>query len=272
MRKLTQKKIDIIIENHKHWLKRDCEGWEQMRAYFVDTNFGGADLGGVDLSYANFVGANFVGADLGGANLNNANFYDANFNGANLRDANLSYADLSGASLRCANLCGANLSYAALSYANLAAANLRDANLDGAYLCDTNLGDADLYGAINIPFIPMVCPTHGSFIGYKKAYPAYPRLKDSRETNVIIKLEICEDARRSSGIGRKCRCDKAKVISISSLDGSKTFHTAHSMHNSSFIYKVGEIVEEPNFCEDRFRECAEGIHFFIDKQEAIDYI
>ena len=39
----------------------------------------------------------------------------------------------------------------------------------------------------------------------------------------------------------------------------------------SDIYKKGETVCEPNFCEDRFKECAEGIHFFIDRKEAENY-
>ena len=40
---------------------------------------------------------------------------------------------------------------------------------------------------------------------------------------------------------------------------------------SNFIYKIGEIVEEPNFCTDRFTECAPGIHFFINRDEAVMY-
>ena len=42
----------------------------------------------------------------------------------------------------------------------------------------------------------------GSFIGWKKA------------KNYIIKLEVLADAKRSSATGRKCRCDKAKVVAI----------------------------------------------------------
>jgi hypothetical protein len=44
-----------------------------------------------------------------------------------------------------------------------------------------------------------------------------------------------------------------------------------SDYDNNFIYKVGEIVEEPNFDENRWEECAPGIHFFITRQEAVNY-
>ena len=52
----------------------------------------------------------------------------------------------------------------------------------------------------------------------------------------------------------------------------KAFQEVSSDYDENFIYKVGEIVEEPNFCKYRFKECARGIHFFINRQEAVDYI
>ena len=144
--------------------------------------------------------------------------------------------------------------------ADLHEADLHEANLYEADLRGAGLHEADLRGAKNISFIPMACPEEGAFIGYKKAQ------------NKIVKLEICNDAKRSSATGRKCRCDKAKVLSITKLDGSPTTETeVSSNYDETFIYKVGEIVEEPNFCEDRFNECAEGMHFFINRQEAVEY-
>ena len=164
--------------------------------------------------------------------------------------ANLSGADLRGADLRYADLRGADLRYADLRYADLRGADLRCASLIGA----------DLRGAKNIPFIPYACPDTGSFIGYKKA------------RGYIVELEILSDARRCSATGRKCRCDKAKVLSIQNMDGSIADITeVKSNHDSNFVYRVGEIAEEPEFNEDRWNECSEGIHFFINRQEAVNY-
>ena len=221
---MTQNELNKILENHKHWINRDCEDWKNMKA-------------------------NLRGAYLSGANLR-----DADLRGANLSGAYLRYANLRGAYLRGAYLSGAYLFGADLRGANLRDADLRGANLRGAYL----LG-ADLRGAKNIPFIPMACPDTGAFIGYKKA------------SGYILKLEILQDARRSSSSSRECRCDKAKVLEIQNLYGDiANVKKVKSNYDKNFIYRLGEIVEEPNFCEDRWK-CAEGIHFFINRQEAVEY-
>ena len=98
-------------------------------------------------------------------------------------------------------------------------------------------------------------------IGFKKARLGY-----------IVKLKIPGDAKRSSATGRKCRCSKAVVLSITNAKGEEDGTTeVRSCHDSNFIYKVGETVEVKDFCDDRFDECAPGIHFFITRKEAEDY-
>ena len=175
--------------------------------------------------------------------------------------ANLREANLRGANLREANLCGADLREADLREANLRGAYLYGANLCGANLYGANLCGANLCGADNIPFVPMTCPDAGTFVAWKKA------------NGYIVKLEIPEDARRSSATGRKCRCDKAKVIEIQELDGSPSELTeVASGYDRNFVYRVGEIAEEPKYNENRWKECAPGIHFFINRQEAVDYV
>ena len=202
------------------------------------------------------------GADLCGANL-----YGADLRDADLRDADLYGADLRGADLRDANLCGANLCGADLRDANLRDANLRDANLCDADLRGANLRDADLRGAdlrganlCDAKGCYLSCPTEGSFIGWKKA------------SGHIVKLRIPEDARRSSATGHKCRCDKAYVMEIQNMDGTKaTEDTVRSDHDKNFVYTVGATVEVPDFDDNRWSECAPGIHFFIDRRAAVEY-
>ena len=123
-----------------------------------------------------------------------------------------------------------------------------------------DLRGVDLRDAKNIPFIPYTCPDTGSFIGYKKA------------NGYIIQLEIPQDAIRCSGTSRKCRCDKAKVLSITTLDGKPTdILSIPSNCDNSFIYTVGKVAEVTDFDTDRWNECSAGIHFFINRQEAVDY-
>ena len=162
------------------------------------------------------------------------------------------------ANLRGANLRGANLICADLRGANLGEADSYEADLRGAYLID-----ADLRGAKNVQFIPMACPDEGEFIGWKKAHV--------EKHQVLVKLKILEDSKRSSATGRKCRTDKALVLSIFDLKENKEYSEAFSNYDIDFKYTVGEIVSVPNFDDDRFNECAPGIHFFVNKEEALNY-
>ena len=177
-------------------------------------------------------------------------------------------ADLSGANLSGVDLSGANLSGVDLSGADLSGADLIRADLRVAYLIKADLREANLRLAKNIPSYAcrLVCPEEGSFIGFKKAHTASP---DFREA--IVKLLITEDAKRSSATTRKCRCDKAKVISITRLDGKENFTTAYSYYDRNFQYTVGQTVIVDDFDEDRWNECSTGVHFFRTREEAIDY-
>ena len=162
---MNQNELNKILENHKHWLNGDCDGWERMRA-------------------------------------------------------------------------------------NLKGADLTDANLTGAWLA----------GAKNVPFIPLVCPDSGAFVAFKRA------------SKYIIKLQIPEDAKRLSATSRKCRCDKAKVLEIQNPDGTLADVTkVESNFDETFIYEVGKIVSVDNFDNNRWNECSTGIHFFVNRQEAVEW-
>ena len=186
-------------------------------------------------------------ADLRGANLFGANLRGADLFGANLFGANLSDADLRGADLSCADLRGANL-----FGANLSCANLRGADLSGASM-DQMIWD------IHTGFYPLQCPDSGSYIGYKKA------------SGLVVELEIPADARRSSATSRKCRASKAKVLSITDINGNPAGGQVKSNYDPDFVYTIGETVEVSDFDDDRWNECSTGIHHFITRAEAVIY-
>lgn len=334
LKTISKKELQEILENHKHWLNKDCDSWETMQADLSKT-----DLSNMDLSYSILVGANLACSDLKGANLSYSNLTNANLINANLSYSRMERVKLCNSDLESSNLNHSNLRYADLSHAYMPYADLESSNLTRADLnngvfsgskfknsamcysdfndaslirCDftyTNLihatfCDADLYksdlsnsklahvkfdwanlkdvnfkgcvtkgmsvessnieAAKNTPYIPMACPEEGSFIGYKKA--------NFGDLCCIVTLRIPEEAKRSSGFGHKCRCNMAKVINIE-LIGVKCekISTAQSIYDPYFIYEVGKIVKVDNFDENRFNECAPGIHFFINKQEAINY-
>lgn len=280
MKKLTKDELNKIIENHSHWLRKDCDGWENMRADLSWTDLLEADLSEVDLSRANLFGANLSWvnlsganllkanlsrADLFGANLSKADLFGANLLGANLLKVNLSKANLSKADLSMADLFGADLIEANLSMADLSRTDLSKANLFGANLLRTNLSRASLSGANlsgteNTPYIPIACPDTGAFVAWKKV------------NDYIVKLQIPEDAKRCSATTRKCRCDKALVLAIENKDGTDSGKTTlTNMSYATCVYTVGKMVYPDSWDDDRWNECSHGIHFFITRQEAVDW-
>lgn len=238
MRIISAEELAKILMDHELWLK--VEGGKC--ADLSDTNLKGVDLSNTDLT---------------SANLNNANLSNANLSNARLTNVNLRCADLSDA-----NLSGVNLTHADLRSATLISTNLENANLNNANLLNADLRRSKIKGVkTNIYTVgyDLACPESGSFIGYKKA------------DGCLIELLIPEDAKRSSATTIKCRCDKAKVLAIVDISTGEPKQIACSNYDSGFIYEVGETVSVDDFEEDRWSECASGIHFFINKYHAINY-
>ena len=251
---MLQEKLNCIIKMHGHWLAQDVEGWGRMCADLRDADLRGADLMGADLRRADLRGADLRGADLKYADLRGADLKDAELSGADLREAELRRADL-----RDAELSGADLRDADLRRADLRGADLRDADLRGA-----EFSGADLRDAKNI-VMGLACPDSGSFIAWKKCVtPA--------GLPCIVKLEIPEDAKRSSATTNKCRADKALVLGIESMYGEPypDDFQARSIYYKAFKYKKGELLKVEDFDENRWCECSTGIHFFINRIDAFN--
>ncbi len=145
------------------------------------------------------------------------------------------------ANLRGAYLSGAYLSGADLRGADLSGANLRGADLRGAKDADSAIARTRILA-------------EGALIGWKKC-----------QGDVIVKLRIPEDAKRSHAFGRKCRAQFVDVLEVFGAD------VGVSSHDGETKYRVGERVTCDEWCEDWQQECAGGIHFFITELEAREY-
>ena len=233
---MTQEELDKIVEQHQHWLKEDCDGWEDMKANLYEANLKGAYLKGADLK-----GANLEEADLKGANLEGAYLYEANLEWANLKGANLE-----GANLEWANLKGANLEGANLEGANLEGANLEWANLEGA-----NLYEADLKGAEQKRLGRVLTEP---LTGYKK----------TRE-GVVITAEIPAGAIVFCINGKKFRTNRAKITDMAGHE------VLHSQYDRDFEYGLGQEIEIKDFNLMYNVECASGFHFFENREDAENY-
>ena len=139
-------------------------------------------------------------------------------------------------------------------------ANLSGANLSLADLSVANLSGANLSGALNASaaFAMTSITPEGDLIGYKKCH-------NGNGGFCIVKLKIPADAKRSNASGRKCRAEWAEVLEV---DGAEI---GISSRSTSFVYVKGEVVRPDKWDDNRWNECASGIHFFITREEAEAY-
>ena len=263
MKKITKKELDKILKEHNLWLlgkggeKADLSYTNLSCINLSYTNLKDADLRNADLSYTNLRSADLRNADLRGANLRGADLWKIDLRESDLRDT-----DLSDIYLTNANLSGADLASADLRETDLTNTDLTNTDLRGADLTNTDLRGANLRNIKTNMYTVgynLACPEEGSFIAFKKA------------NGCIVKLLILEDSKRSSATTCKCRCDKAKVLEIKEIETGKRVKRVSSNYDPNFIYEVGEIVSVDNFDDNRWNECGTGIHFFMNKENALNY-
>ena len=208
-----------------------------------DVRLENMDLSGLNLQKIDFSGATFQNvclekADFSGCKLTNAWFEDSPLWGAILRDADMSSCMMRKADMRECDIRGANL-YAAV---------LEKARLDGI------LSDE------RTRYFRMRCPEQGAFLAYKKC--CFDR---------IVELLVPADAKRSSATMDTCRCSKAKVLVIKSIDCTEYYEEAWSIVTEDFVYRRGRWVEEPKFDDDRWNDSTRGIHIWMTREEAVAY-
>jgi hypothetical protein len=135
----------------------------------------------------------------------------------------------------------------ALEAAVEARADLADADLAGANLADAKGSDLVIAMSRILP--------DGQLIGWKKC-----------DGNVIVKLQIPAEAKRSHAFGRKCRAEFADVLEVIGGDVGITDN-----HGPRTEYRVGQRVKPDSFDDNWMDECSNGIHFFITRLEAENY-
>ena len=237
---------------------------------YADLSF--FDLSGVDLSDASLNCADFTCSCLENAILKNANLSYANLIGADLTNTNLTFANLSYANLSNSDLYHTNFFYTNLSYANLSNtnisftrnfefSNLNGTNLTNANLTNVNLSFTNLSTTIldNVKGLNDQCPKEGSFIGWKKCYNV-----NNKNPYIVNK--------RSSATTNKCRCSHAKVLEIQNIDSTiADVDKVYSWFGKKFEYKVNEMIYPDSFDDRYWVECSHGIHFFINREDAVKY-
>lgn len=237
-------------------------------------DFRGANLQGCMIKGSDFRHSIFSGADLSGCVIDHTRMSNSSFNNTNFTDSEIIASSFEDSVLQDANFENATIKLAVFNSAVLVKANFNNARLinmenlffNAAIDSDNNLGD----------LFPLACPKEGSFIGWKVGCDIPPNASIQRRyiygENLIIKLEIPADAKRLSGFGNKCRCDKAKILDIFCPGTHVSKQRARSKFYGDLIYEVGKTVCVDNFDENRWHECSYGIHFVMTQEELKEYM
>jgi hypothetical protein len=144
----------------------------------------------------------------------------------------------------------------AVKWAIAHGSDLRNSDLRNSDLRNSDLRNSDLSGSFNseLALAQTIIVPEGTIIGWKKC-----------QHNVIVKLLIPKDARRSNATTRKCRAEYAEVLDV--YNGQ----IGISQYDERTQYKVDTTVRCDAWCKDRLQECAGGIHFFLTRIEAENY-
>lgn len=244
---LSQEELDNKIKLHEKWLKDDDKG-QPLYLYGVECH--NLDFSNYNLSQAMFHNVFFI----------NCKFYNTHCVGSSFNTCLLQNSDYT----------DSDFEYNTFLNCNFVKLNINNTIFSNNIFIHSRLRDmgpaaSDYFDSQ----IPIHCPEEGEFIGFKKAY-----LKTNSciaYLQVLVKLKIPADAKRSSGISNKCRCNKAEVLEITDCVGNESYLKAYSGYDPNFKYEVGKIVEVEDFNDNRWNECSTGIHFFLTKDEAIKY-
>lgn len=281
---INGKTLKQLLDEHAEWLYN----MNPIRPIWGDlsnADLSYADLEGVNLRRANLHGINLKNANLAYAILDNVDLSCANLENADLDSANLYNANLTKANLVWASLCDADLRYTNLNFSNLKNADLRYANLGGADLKNTYLKNADLrytnlkgaefnYSNLANTFLD---DAKGDLIEYRKGKILTEDIigykicdkdiwgAELPKNKVIVTLKIPRGAIVFSINGCKCRTNRAKVIAIEGAD------RAYSTFNNMSYY-VGDEFNIYDFNCEYNTERGQGIHFFMTRAEAFNYI
>lgn len=234
LRKLSREELAAILKK-----RRIGEEMDLKACLLMDM-----DLSGWDLHNVNFNKGDLRNVKLDGADMSYVKAENTFFGGSSLRQVNLK-----GASLRAADLRGCDLSGADISGADMFACALQDANLTGLRTDEKTR------------YFHYYCPEEGPFVAWKVCYGRR-----------IVQLLVPEDARRISGTTNEVKCDKAKVLTIKSVDYKESYEEAHAYVDENFVYRTGEMVYAKNFNPDRFADSGGGIHVWMTREEAIAYL
>lgn len=217
---------------------------------FEDSSFAKTAFDHSGVADCKFMNAIFCSTDIVHVKFTGCDFRKCQFDGARFYKVRFRYCIFDGASFR--------------------DCNFLDCSFEGCFTAFDEVRNCS-----GFPYVPMACPEEGEFIGYKKVCLNLVEDKKARLCSGIVKLRIPADAKRSSAGGRKCRCSHAYVEGVYTLRGEPVPKAVvgYSAYRTSgqITYVPGKMAYADKWDDDRWNTCSNGIHFFLNRMEAVNY-
>lgn len=212
---------------------------------YTEVQFRDMDLSGWDMSNLILYKSTFERCNLNGTIMDNCDADHMTFYECDVRNLKLTNSKARAVSFRYHDMEGIDI-----SGSNIYASVLEDAhNQDKVIINDETR------------WYKMTCPEEGPFIAWKCC-------TDLR----VVQMLVPADAKRCMATLETGRVSKVKVLSIKSIDESESFDWAQSTVDQDFYYEKGKWLEPANgFQEDRWKDSSPGIHFFMERQQCVDY-
>ena len=233
-----------------------CEGYVTMQRCEITEN--------VDVEASHFASFNFIGGKL-------KNFQ---FKECHIHSLDLSSQDSSSiVNLKVDQIYirSSFIDHATFLSDHIKEINVRTSMLNKSVTYDSKL--PKIFSERSVGFIP----TQQHLTLYKKAKVV---CKDTGKKieEVIVKLEVPDDAKRVYCDYGKIRVSKAVTVGFYKLNG-KTYilntrqrHTVIAQYDYEYEYEIGKTQKPKEAFESTFGICGSGIHGFESFKEAVDYI
>lgn len=213
-----------------------------------------------DLREVKFKNMNLQGWDLSNLDLYKASFENCRLNGAvmnNCRADHIAFYDCDIRNLKLTNSMSRAVSF---RYNDMEGIDISGSDIYASVLEDAHNQDKVIYDD-RTRWYKMSCPEEGAFIAWKCC-------TDLR----VVQMLVPADAKRCMAAMETGRASKVKVLTIKSIDETEEFDWAQSTVDPDFYYERGQWLEPANgFQEDRWKDSSPGIHFFLDRQQCVDY-
>jgi hypothetical protein len=250
---------DYVAVQNRYNQKIDLSSVGLSSNIITDFNFENADFSEVSFIDCSFHKCNFSKATFNEGSLVNCNFLDCNFSDTVCKHVSFEGVCFNIAKMYQTVLANSIFKFCTFISCKIVASEFHSVSFETSTFIKTSLNGI-IYNETTV--FPNTKLPEGGFIGWK--------ILEGRH---IAKLYIPSKAKRVMPIGsRKCRAEFVKVLAIYEFGTNNLINVGYGYYETFFKYTVGAVIYPGDFDGSILKECTDGIHFFLTRKEAEEYV